>query len=238
MSFQNVVVYLEEDGVRHEGRISSVWHAEDGVRMAVDFPLDSPPVLPIGRAVLLGFRGGELEAPIEAIGRINYRHDGESSHVYHLRFGQKARHLLGPMIEPREALRVFPGDRESIEVLLTPPNGAEAIACYVRDISVTGLGVAVPLGHEASLAKVRDVHLSFELNGEQVELDGRIRNRGVIGSGIHYGIGFGPESLVSDPHRKRIVGYVEGRLSAMAAAARPRRASAVEFPVEPADSGE
>ncbi|MEE8467711.1 MAG: hypothetical protein V3T22_04615, partial [Planctomycetota bacterium] len=62
--------------------------------------------------------------------------------------------------------------------------------------------------------------------------------RGVIGSGIHYGIGFGPESLVSDPHRKRIVGYVEGRLSAMAAAARPRRASAVEFPVEPADSGE
>ncbi|MEE8467695.1 MAG: PilZ domain-containing protein [Planctomycetota bacterium] len=225
MSFQDVVVYLEEDGVRHEGRISSVWHGEDGVRMAVDFTPDSPPVLPIGRAVLLGFRGGQLEVPIEAIGRINYRHDGESSHVYHLRFGQKARHLLGPMIEPREALRVFPGDRESIEILLTPPKGAEAIACYLRDISVTGLGVAVPLGHEAALAKVREVHLSFELNGEQVEVDGRIRNRGVIGSGIHYGIEFVPQSLVSDPERKRIVGYVEGRLRSMAAAARPRRES-------------
>ncbi len=234
MSFENVVVYLEEDGARYTGRVSGVWHAEDGVRMAVDFPPDSPPVLPIGRAVLLGFRGGELESPIEAIGRINYRHDGESRHVYHLRFGQKARHLLGPMIEPREALRVFPGDRESIEILLTPPNGAEVIVCYLRDISVTGLGVAVPLGHEASLAKVREVHLTFQLNGEAVEVDGRIRNRGVIGSGIHYGIGLVPESLAPDPDRKRIVAYVEGRLRSMAAAARPRREPAAG----PADSGD
>ena len=234
MSFENVVVYLEEGGARHEGRIFTVWHGEDGVRMAVGFPPEAAPILPIGRAVLLGFRGGELEAPIEAIGRISYRHDGELTQVYHLRFGQKSRHLLGPMIEPREAIRVLPSDRESIEVLLTPPGGAEPIACYLRDISVTGLGVAVPLGHEAALAKVREVHITFELNGHEVHVEGRIRNRGVIGSGIHYGIGFVPDSLVRDPDRKQIVSYVEGRLRSMAAAARPHRESVAE----PMDSGE
>jgi len=208
------------------GAVTDVWHAVDGVRVAVDFPAVEPPTLAVGRAGEVRFERSGAER-FTALGKVAYRRDEDGWRTYHFLFGDRARAVLWSLLRPERATRVTPGADEPVEVLLSVPDAPEEVAVPARDLSLTGVGVEVPFEHEPALLGVEALEVRLDLPGddEPLALVARITSRTLGRGGISYGLEFSPEAIPEgDPRRTALEAFVEGRAAVSDPDARRRSA--------------
>ncbi len=213
------------------GLVSAVWHAVDGVRVEVDFPLEGAPLLPVGRAGELRFSRADTGETVSALGKVAFRGDSNTERGFHFLFGERTRQTLASLLEPRRAFRVHPDPDEPVAVTITVPGVPGAIIGAARDISKSGLGIDIPWEHEAALSKQDVVELRMRLPSQAQELvfTSRIRNRSLGAGAINYGIEFSVGAIPEDDPKLIIVGeYVAQRskVAKRAAAAAAGRKSA------------
>ncbi len=208
------------------GQVSDVWHAVDGVRVEVGFPLKDAPLLPVGRAGELFFERAETGQSVSALGKVAFRGENDGVRTFHFLFGERTRQSLASLLEPRRANRVHPDPDEPVEVTLVIPTGVQkAVIGVARDVSATGIGIDVPWEHEAALSRLElvTVRLRLPMSDQELEIVGRVRNRSLGQGAIIYGIEFSEESLpVDDPRRVALATYVAG----LEAQAGPQRRAA------------
>ena len=212
-----------------QGSVSGVWHAIDGVRVEVHFPIQGAPLLPVGRAGELRFSRPETGEIVSALGKVAFRGDTDSVRSFHFLFGERTRQSLASLLEPRRAFRVHPDPDEPVAVTITVPGVPGAIIGAARDISKSGLGIDIPWEHEASLSKQDVVELRMRLPGHANELifTSRIRNRSLGAGAINYGIEFSVGMLAEDDPQMIAVGeYVAQRSTVAKRAAAAGRMSA------------
>ncbi len=196
------------------GLVSDVWHAVDGVRVQVEFPMEGAPLLPVGRAGELAFYRADTGERVSALGKVAFRGDGNTERSYHFLFGERTRQSLASLLEPRRAFRVHPDPDEPVPVTLTVPGAQGAIIGAARDVSKSGIGIDIPWEHEAALSKQDVIEVRMRLPGQVQELvfASRIRNRSLGAGAIIYGLEFNLESEAPDDPRLMAVGeYVAMR---------------------------
>ena len=211
------------------GLVSAVWHAVDGVRVEVDFPVASAPLLPVGRAGELCFHRPDNGESVSALGKVAFRSDGDSHRGFHFLFGERTRQTLASLLEPRRAFRVHPDPDEPVAVTISVPGRPGAIIAAARDISKSGVGVDIPWEHEAALSKQEVVELRMRLpaNVQELVFTSRIRNRSLGAGAINYGMEFNVENLPADDPMLMAVGeYVAQRSKVAKRAAAAGRMSA------------
>ncbi|MCP3914298.1 MAG: hypothetical protein GY711_01945 [bacterium] len=217
---QLTVRVRDDQGRLFDGSLESTWHEAEEVRLAIVFAPNPGPVLPLGMWVLLSFSGGPLEMPIEVEGEVTFRHQDDRTHGYHFRFADRARRRLGPLVEPRQAMRVPPAKGAPVEVaLLRGPNELPLVGA-LKDLSVTGGSVILLESFESTLFLIDRLELELRLPGEfgAVRIVGLVRNRGLVGGSLVYGF-----SIASDgPTLPQIVAYVEDRLKAISLSRRAK----------------
>lgn len=208
------------------GAVTDVWHAVDGVRVAIDFPAVDPPTLAVGRTGEVRFE--RVGAPgFTALGKVAYRRDEDGWRTYHVLFGDRARAVLWSLLRPGRATRVTPDADEPIEVLLTVPDAPEAVAVSARDLSLTGVGVEVPFEHEPALLGVEALEVRLDLPGddEPLALLARITSRTLGRTGISYGLEFTEDALPeADSRRAALEAFVSSRAAESDPDARRRSA--------------
>ncbi len=212
-----------------QGHVTSVWHAVDGVRVEVEFPLQGAPLLPVGRAGELRFHRPDTGETVSALGKVAFRGDGDAVRSFHFLFGERTRQSLASLLEPRRAFRVHPDPDEPVAVTITVPGVPGAIIGSARDLSKSGLGIDIPWEHEAALSKQDVVELRMRLPGQPTELvfTSRIRNRSLGNGAINYGIEFSTGALAPDDPQMMAVGeYVAVRSTVAKRAAASGRMSA------------
>lgn len=197
------------------GQVTDVWHAVDGVRVEVAFPLKDAPLLPVGRAGELSFERLDTGQLVTALGKVAFRGENDGIRTFHFLFGERTRQSLASLLEPRRANRVHPDADEPVEVTLVLPEGLQkAVIGVARDVSATGIGIDMPWENEAALSR-RDsltVRLRLPTHGEELEFVGEIRNRSLGQGAIIYGIEFRVHDLATDdPRRIALAQYVSGR---------------------------
>ncbi|QDV07596.1 hypothetical protein Poly30_31230 [Planctomycetes bacterium Poly30] len=196
------------------GRVTDVWHAVDGVRVQVEFPLGGAPLLPVGRAGELAFFRADTGERVSALGKVAYRNDGDTQRGYHFLFGERTRQSLASLLEPRRAYRVHPDPDEPVAVTLTVPGTPGAIIGAARDVSKSGIGIDIPWEHEATLSKQNVIELRMRLPGQAEELvfTSRVRNRCLGTGAIIYGLEFSVSGAPETDTRLMLVGeYVAHR---------------------------
>lgn len=211
----NVAVSVPGLAGSSSGQVTDVWHAVDGVRVEVAFPIEDAPVLPVGRAGELSFERLDTGQRVMALGKVAFRGESERTRTFHFLFGERTRQSLASLLEPRRASRVHPDPDEPVEVTLVLSVGLQkALIGVARDISATGIGIDVPWENEAALSR-RDsviVRLGLPTQSEEIEFVGQIRNRSLGQGAIIYGIEFsGPEPGSDDSGRAALAEYVSGR---------------------------
>ena len=95
----------------------------------------------------------------------------------------------------RGAVRVEPAPAPPIEVTLTGPSGA-AINGHMRDLSLTGVGVIVPVDAVAELPTGRTLTAAFALGHSRMELRAEVRFGAVRKAGEPSGDPMKPTGLV------------------------------------------
>lgn len=188
---QDVLVTMPAHGPAAVGRVGAVWHAVDGVRVAIRFLTEGAPCLPIGRAGELHFQREGVEGTAQALGKVAFRGDHGAERVYHFLFGERTRQTLARLLEPRRTHRAYPDPDEPLEVtLLLPDGGDKALILPARDVSGTGLGVDVPWEFESRLCQLDRVDLRLRLPGSEDELafGAVVRNRALGQGAICYGL--------------------------------------------------
>lgn len=225
---QNVAVTVPSLAGSATGRVTDVWHAVDGVRVAAAFPLDGAPLLPVGRAGELAFHRPDLGQSVVALGKVAYRNEGDDVRSYHFLFGERTRQTLAGLLEPRRAQRVQPDPDEPVEVTLVLEGAtAKAIIGAARDVSTSGIGIDIPWEHEAVLATCAALHVRLRVPGsdEQLEFRCRVRNRALGQGAIIYGLEFDlGEVEADDPRILSLHDYVARRESSEAGERRVRMA--------------
>ena len=204
----NVSVTVPSLSGSSTGLVSAVWHAVDGVRVEVDFPLNGAPLLPVGRAGELRFHRSDTGETASALGKVAFRGDSDTSRSFHFLFGERTRQTLASLLEPRRAFRVHPDPDQPVSVTISVPGVPGAIIGAARDISKSGLGIDIPWEHEAALSKQDVVELRMRLPGQAEELvfTSRIRNRALGAGAINYGIEFSVGALPEDDPKLMLVG--------------------------------
>ncbi len=219
MEFDSIQVLIGDvRGVRHSGRIRNLWHGAEGVSVSIAFPSEKGPSLPLGRAARVSFLGGPLPTAIEAPGLVVSRSEERDSEDYHLRFGEAASPVLGPLLETRRAPRVSPPADQAISIgVRTLEGGAAPVVCELIDISIGGVGLGVPLLHETQLAAAARVRLAIPLpgHGDPVVLDAEVRHRILDGNRVIYGVEFDTPDGGIDARHGRVARYVHSRLAEM-----------------------
>ena len=211
------------------GIVSAVWHAVDGVRVEVKFPVASAPLLPVGRAGELCFYRPDTGDRVSALGKVAFRSDGDSQRGFHFLFGERTRQTLASLLEPRRAFRVHPDPDEPVAVTISVPGRPGAIIAAARDLSKSGVGVDIPWEHEAALSKQDIVELRMRLPGHVKELvfTSRIRNRSLGSGAINYGMEFSVGNLPADDPMLMAIGeYLAQRSKAAGRAAAAGRLTA------------
>lgn len=196
------------------GRVTDVWHAVDGVRVQVEFPIGGAPLLPVGRAGELSFHRVDTGERVSALGKVAYRGDGDVERGYHFLFGERTRQSLASLLEPRRAFRVHPDPDEPVSVTLTIPGVPGVIIGAARDVSKSGIGIDIPWEHEAALSRQEVVEIRMRLPGQAEELvfKSRVRNRSLGTGAIIYGLEFHIDAAVdTDPRLMQVGEYVAQR---------------------------
>lgn len=211
------------------GIVTDVWHAVDGVRAEVQFPLDGAPLLPVGRAGELAFYRTETDERVSALGKVAYRGDGDVDRSYHFLFGERTRQALATLLEPRRAFRVHPDPDEPVSITLSVSGAPGTLIGAARDVSESGIGIEVPWEHEAALSKQDIIEIRLRLPGhaEEFLFMSRIRNRSLGTGAIIYGLEFiisgAPEA---DPGLIEVCKYVAIRSNLAQRSAAEARKSA------------
>lgn len=201
------------------GEVTDVWHAVDGVRVEVAFPLRDAPLLPVGRAGELAFLRSDTGESVSALGKVAFRNEGDDDRTYHFLFGERTRQTLASLLEPRRAHRVHADPDEPVHVTLALSGAEKPIEGPARDISATGVGIDIPWEHEAALSKRETLPVRLKLPGSNTELAllGRIRNRCLGPGAIIYGIEFDLTDVAeTDPRITDLEAYVAERKEACA----------------------
>ena len=208
---RNVAVTIPSLTGSATGSVTDVWHAVDGVRVQVRFPLDGAPLLPVGRAGELAFFRADTRQSMSALGKVAHRNEGEDSRVYHFLFGDRTRQFLAMLLEPRRAQRVYPDPDEPVDLTVLVPGSSTPIVAAVRDVSISGVGIDIPWEHEATLSKTRSLAIRIGLPRakKEFEFETYIRNRSLGQGAIIYGLEFKAEALTAnDPRIAAIDAYV------------------------------
>ncbi|MEL6715630.1 MAG: PilZ domain-containing protein [Planctomycetota bacterium] len=197
---RNVAVTVPSLVGTSTGTVSDVWHAIDGVRVQVQFPLENAPLLPVGRAGELAFFRADIGQSVAALGKVAHRNDCRQERTYHFLFGDRTRQSLATLLEPRRAQRVYPEPDEPVEVTIAIPGTHKAIIGVARDVSTSGLGIDIPWENEAALSQHETIHVQVRLPNDdlRIEFDTRVRNRSLGQGAIIYGLEFCLEEIEAD----------------------------------------
>lgn len=192
------------------------------------FARESAPSLPLGQHATLAFRSPRFQKPVEIKAVAFSRIESEAARGYGFRFERTPEleatlQSIFSLVNQRHAHRVRPRMTESIAVILgfapgeeasVPRAGVRSAKGLLRDISLSGLGLAVPAEVEISFANVEIVSVAPQLPGASgsLPLVGWIRNRRFDERQVTYGIEFDAErSEDYDARHKEIVEYVMRR---------------------------
>jgi len=157
------------------------------------------PSLAVGEDAELIFTFRELGQPIVVSARVVRRTDDEGSRHYGFQFTdhEQLKSQLSPQLyrffNRRGAVRVKPAADGPVAATLEGGSEARQVHADLVDISITGVGLRVPVVVESSLAGTDRIRISISLPDwpSPVNFEGIIRSRHVAGvDTVQYGIEF------------------------------------------------
>lgn len=193
----------------------------DGQQAVVEFQASEAPALPIAGKTVVSIVGGGPAKIVAA--RVIARSDDRVRCYYRFESIEEDAFVQATVVNLRQAVRVQPANRETIEVILRGEGRGRPTRVTLIDISRSGLGVQLQTKGEDSLHRERKVRLAFRLPGddEAFRLVGHIRQRSLFGSAIRYGIEFVQDQVTNfEREEERINRYVMKRQVEMLRAAR------------------
>jgi hypothetical protein len=146
------------------GQVEAVKSDPSGLHLLVRYPLESAPVLPVGRSGELRIQHEATGKDLVVLGKVTMREDCGSRRSYDFLLGERSRQALAPIFEPRRADRVVLAGE--VEAYLCPGDGGPALHGVARDLSLGGVCVEVSWKEEARLAGVDGVRVTLLAVGE------------------------------------------------------------------------
>lgn len=183
----------------------------------VAFPAATSPVLLIGQALLLRFRGPTLggEALVRAFVRQRAEEDGARVYRFQLEHGDGT--AFEAAVNRRSAFRVTPDPGAPVRVMLRDPEAGRRVGGVVRDLSESGMSALLGKEDEWVLAAATTLEIEFFLptSPALLHLHADVRHRRLERTAVHYGMRFDAADEGFGSARKAIKAYVAERQRAM-----------------------
>jgi hypothetical protein len=183
----------------------------------VAFPAAAAPVLLIGQALQLRFRGPSLpgEAVVRAFVRQRVEEDGARVYRFQLEHGDGT--AFEAAVNRRAAFRVTPDEALPMRVMLREPEGGRRVGGVVRDLSETGLSALLGKEDEWVLARATVLEVEFFLPTCPLRLRFRaeVRHRRLERTAVHYGMRFDETAAGFGEAQEAVKAYVAERQRAM-----------------------
>src|SRR5262245_39151451 len=183
----------------------------------VAFPAVAAPVLLIGQALLLRFRGSGL--PSEALVRafVRQRAEEDDARVYRFQLEHGDGTAFEAAVNRRAAFRVTPDSASPVRVMLRDPEGGRRVGGVVRDLSESGMSALLGKEDEWVLARALSLDVEFFLPTcpELLRLRAEVRHRRLERTAVHYGMRFDDAAEGFGEAREAVKTYVLERQRAM-----------------------
>jgi hypothetical protein len=182
----------------------------------VAFPAAAAPVLLIGQALQLRFRGPSLpgEAVVRAFVRQRVEEDGARVYRFQLEHGDGT--AFEAAVNRRSAFRVTPDPGAPVRVVLREPGGRR-VGGVLRDLSESGMSALLGKEDEWMLAAAQVLDVEFFLPTSPLLLRFRVdvRHRRLERTAVHYGMRFETAGEGFEGAREAVQAYVTERQRAM-----------------------
>lgn len=184
----------------------------------VSFAVEEAPVLLIGQAVQLGFRGAGIDGVARVRGFVSQRVDDVGRRTYSFQLEHGDGTALDATVNRRASPRVTPDPAAPIRVVLRESEDGQSVSTLLRDLSEGGLSVLVGREQEWLLAHLDELRIELRLPGESelLSLPARVRHRRLARTAIHYGMSFEDAPGLEAAH-EAIRSYVAERRRVMRA---------------------
>ncbi len=183
----------------------------------VTFARESAPLLLVGQALVLRFRGARL--PVEALVRafVSARVEGTGERSYRFRLEHGDHAALEAAVNRRGAQRVTPQAALPVPVTLSNLTDGIRVTAVLRDLSESGISVLVGKEDEWTLAATDSLRVEFRLpqSPEVLGFVGLVRHRRLERTAIHYGMAFDTAMPGFEAAREVVRGYIAERREAM-----------------------
>ena len=175
------------------------------------FSPDKTPVLSIGQAVQLAFRGGALPdvARVQAFVTLRAETDAGRRYRFQLEHGDGT--ALLATVNRRASFRVTPDPSVPVRVVVRPvEDDSKGVGALLRDISEGGLSFLISKEDEWLLSTWSQLRVGLRLptDGRSLAFEGDVRYRRLERTAVLYGLRFDPTAARYEPSVASVRRYV------------------------------